>query len=341
MSQYAIAIQSLPQHTTAALRSMLTLLDPALGARWRVVGGTGADVVLLPEDAFAQMEPGRPPDSVPLLLALTNAEQRPTQAYATLRRPVTPARLVEALNQAEALLVRASFRADALSTLPLLQRIDAQQRLNPATLDTRVRTSMRAATFRLLQDPVAATLINEERDALFTVLPGLGFSSRLTPAEFVKMFRLNPSAILIELSPAEQAALSNAREFRSLRELEWTFWITSRSPWLRPELNETTRYRLRRWPDFGRLPHYQADVRMASFLVSHPLALAELQERIGVRPETAMNFLNATFGMGLLMDASHAPPPPRIAPAAAPAVGGLGALIAQLRRKFGRARAAS
>jgi hypothetical protein len=340
MSEFTITIQALPPHTTAALRSMLGLLEPAVGARWRVTDAMPADVVLLPAEAFAQIDARRAAEELPLLLALSAEERRPAQAYGLLKKPVTPARVVEALNLAEGLIERARGSAEGPHTVPLLESVDTQRKLAPGTLDTRVRTALRAATFRLLQAPVAATLIDEARSALFSILPGLGYCTRLTPAEFVPLFRANPPAILVELSPPEQAALSGARDFRPLRELEWTFWITSRSPWLRTELRPDGNYRLKRWPDFGRLAHYQADIRLASILISQPMSLGALRERTGLPAETVMNFLNAAFALGALADADTATTPARAPRAPAPAARGFGAVIAQLRRRFGLAGAA-
>ncbi len=340
MSEFTITIQALPPHTTAAMRSMLGLIEPVVGSRWRVLDGPPADVVLLPSDAFAAIDVNRDAEELPLLLALSGEERRPAQAFGMIRKPVTPARVVEALHLAEGLIERVRGSHDGPGTVPLLESFDTQRKLAPETLDARVRTALRAATFRLLQAPVAAALIDEARSALFSVLPGLGYCTRLTPAEFVQLFRTNPSAVLVELSPPEQAALSSAREFRPLRELEWTFWITSRSPWLRPELKPDEPYRLRRWPDFGRLAHYQSDVRMASFLMSQPLSLNELRARTGLPPETVMNFLNAAYAIGALVEAATLPGP-HAGLKAAPGVRGLAAVIAQLRRKFGFARAAS
>lgn len=340
MSEFTITIQALPPHTTAALRSMLGLIEPAVGARWRVTDSTPADVVLLPAEAFAQIDRGRDAQELPLLLALSGEERRPPQAYGLLRKPVTPARVVEALNLAEGLIERARHGAEGPHTVPLLETVDAQRKLAPGTLDSRVRTALRAATFRLLQAPVAATLVDEARSALFSVLPGLGYCTRLTPAEFVQLFRTNPPAVLVELSPPEQAALSGAREFRPLRELEWTFWITSRSPWLRTELRADDTYRLKRWPDFGRLPHYQADIRLASILISQPMSLADLRARTGLPPETVMNFLNAAWALGALADAAATAAAARSPRSPAPAARGFAAVIAQLRRRFGLAGAA-
>jgi hypothetical protein len=196
---------------------------------------------------------------------------------------------------------------------------------------------------RLLQAPVAATVLDDRRQSIFTFIPGVGYATRLTTHELAEEFRLNQPAVLVELSEAEAAALRDARDFWPTRELEWAFWITNRSPWLRPELLPVKHYCLRRWPDFGRLPHYHSDVRMASFLMSQALTLNQLRERAGVKPETAMNFLNAAYTLGILVE-SAAPGTIRVASPvllqnlpAPPQPRGWSGLIAQLRRKFGLA----
>jgi hypothetical protein len=79
---------------------------------------------------------------------------------------------------------------------------------------------------------------------------------------------------------------------------------------------------------------------MASALMAQPLTLQQLRERAGVLPETVMNFLNATYAVGALVefDEAAAPTAPRPAPPP-PAPTGLRGLIANLRRKFGLAAA--
>ena len=343
MSQFTLTVHGLPTHTTAALRSMLTLLEPVLGARWRLSEETKtADVVLMPAAALARVPRDPTHDELPLLLALADDHARPPQAYASLRKPVTAPNLVEALNLAEGLINRLRGSRDGLNTVPLLEQFDSGQRLAPATLDMRVRTTLRAATFRLLQTPIAATLLDDARESLFTVLPGTGYTTRLTPTEFASVLSANPQVVLLELGAEEQQALRTARQFAPLRELEWTFWISARTPWLRPELDAMLRYRLRRWPDFGRLAHRRVDIRMASFLMAQPMTLVELQEQSGATPEEAMNLLNASFAVNALRPADpgassvrrtvhDAPPPPK----------GLAAVLSQLRRKFGLARASA
>jgi len=341
MDTYTITISAMPAHTTAALRSMLLLLEPALGARWQVVDKPPADVVLLPAETLARLKGvAGGPDELPLYLALGNDGERPPNAYAMLKRPITPPRMVEVLHVAEGLIEKLRAPRDDMLTVPLIESLEAQGKaqLAPATFDTRVRTTLRAATWRLLQDPIAATLIDNERRSVFSYLPGAGYHTRLALAELANLFRENPPAVLVELAGPERDTLRQARDFKPARELEWTFWICSRSPWLRPELSPDKRYRLRRWPDFGRLPHYQADIRMASALMTQALTLQQLRERAGALPETVMNFLNATHAIGALVEAEDtsvaAASPPQTAPAAPT---GLRGLIAGLRRKFGLA----
>jgi hypothetical protein len=342
---FTITVSAMPAQSVVALRSMLLLLDSALGARWQVVDRPPADVVLLPAETLERLSGvAGTPGELPLYLALGNDETRPSNAYASLKRPITPPRLVEALNLAEGLIDRLRAPQDEMQTVPLIESFHsvAAQQLAPATFDARIRTTLRAATWRLLQDPIAATLINDERHSIFSHLPGAGYHTRLTPAEFAQVFRDNSPAVLLELSPGEREALKLARDFKPLRELEWVFWLCNKTAWLRPELSADKRYRLRRWPDFGRLPHYQGDLRLASFLMSQPLALPELRERACVPMETAMNFLNATYAVGVLAEATETAPAAAAPVAAAgPMPGGLRGLIANLRRKLGIAAPAA
>jgi len=140
--------------------------------------------------------------------------------------------------------------------------------------------------------------------------------------------------------------MGRAREFRNPKELEWTYWISNGAPRLRPELDLVRRWKLKRWPDFGRLPHYHADVRMASALMAQALTLHELCDVAKANDDTAINFLNATFTLGALAaeataaeasSALRAKEDDKRAAKAKPSR--LSGLIGQLRRKFGLASA--
>ncbi|HUL66790.1 MAG TPA: hypothetical protein VLW55_19480 [Burkholderiaceae bacterium] len=345
MSELTLTLRGLPPHTATALRSMLVLLDSALGARWRLMDAPIADVILVPGERMAEIRKAGSEVEVPLLLALTSDSVCPPGAFAVLKRPVTPAHLVEVLQLAEQLVERARASDEGILTVPLIESLDPGGRLAPQTFDARLRTTLRAATWRLFQSPVAVTVLDDRRDSIYSFLPARGFTTRLSTAELAAAFRANPPAVFVELSAAEQTAMARAREFRNPKELEWTFWISNGQPRLRPELDLVRRWKLKRWPDFGRLPHYHADVRMASALMAQALTLHELCDVAKARDETAINFLNATFTLGALAE-DTAPETSGAAPAESDnkqekkrKASGLSGLIGQLRRKFGLASA--
>jgi hypothetical protein len=346
MSELTLTLRGLPPHTATALRSMLALLDSALGARWRLMDAPMADVILVPGERMAEIRKSGSEEEVPLLLALTSDNVCPPGAFAVLRRPVTPAHLVEVLQLAETLVERARASDEGILTVPLIESLDPGGRLAPQTFDSRLRTTLRAATWRLFQSPVAVTVLDDRRDSIYSFLPAKGFTTRLSSAELAAAFRANPPAVFVELSSAEQTAMARAREFRNPKELEWTFWISNGQPRLRPELDLVRRWKLKRWPDFGRLPHYHADVRMASALMAQALTLNELCDVAKARDETAINFLNATFTLGALAEEAAAPETSST-PAAESNTkqekkrkkSGFSGLIGQLRRKFGLASA--
>lgn len=341
MSELTLSLRSLPPHTAAALRSMLGLLGSALGERWRLMDAPMADVILVPGERMIDIRKQGTEVEVPLLLALTSDNVCPPGAYATLKRPVTPAQMVEVLQLAEQLIELARAKDEGMLTVPLIESLDPEHRLSPQTFDSRVRTTLRAATWRLLQSPVAVTILDDRRDSMYSFLPAHGMCSRLSPQELAAAFRANPPAVLVELSRTEADAMAKAREFRTAKELEWTFWISNGAPRLRPELDPMKRWKLKRWPDFGRLPHYHADVRLASALMAQALTLAELSDVAKASESTATNFLNATYTLGALAEESGAVPPQRpstlkLDPAKRK-VGGFSALIGGLRKKFGLA----
>jgi hypothetical protein len=337
MYEYSIATHALPTQTVAALRSMLKVLEPMLGSHWQVRDAMPADVLIAPAETLARLPQVARPGKLPLFVAVGTDDTPLPIACATLKRPVTTPGLMDTLQKAASLIERIRQPEPELDTIPLLEKLDTTQKLAPGTLDARLRTALRAATFRLLQAPIAATLIDDARQTIYSVLPGVGYATRLTAPELADQLRENVPTILFELAAEEQRALAQARDFRPMRELEWTFWISARSPWLRTELNREAAYKLTRWPDFGRLAHSHAEVRLASFLMSQPTTLRELSERTGVGDERAMNFFNAAHGLGVLAPVEALDTAMRVRPAVK-APSGIGALIAQVRRKFGFGR---
>jgi hypothetical protein len=177
------------------------------------------------------------------------------------------------------------------------------------------------------------------------VLPGRRFATRLRSSQIADLIRSNAPVIMLLLNDAERDALEE-RNLKTdhLGKLEWIFWRTGSNGELREGLHGSQPYRLRRWPDFSRLPHYRSDVRMAKLLRAERLTVGELAERSGVRLETSCNFVNACWSMGFL----DQPPPASAAIGAAliaapekteQRAGGLLALLRAVLRRAPKERA--
>jgi len=334
MSEYSIATHGLPQATVAALRSMLNMLEPMLGKRWCVRDAMPADVLIAPVEALARLPQVSRPGKLPVFVGVGDENARLPIVSVILKRPVTVSGLMEALQVAAGLIERIHAPEAALHTIPLLEQFGHAKKFATTTLDKRVRTTLRAATFRLLQSPAAVTLVDEQRQTIYSVLPGIGYTSRLTAAVLAERLRQNAPSILLELDEKERHALSKARHFQPLEDLEWAFWFSARAPWLRTELSAEAVYKLTRWPDFVRLAHTHTEVRLASFLMSQPMTVQTLCERTGASEERAMNFLNGVYALGLLTDGGVTEPHQN-EHGAFKGPFGLAGLIAQVRKKFG------
>lgn len=298
MHTFSLAIQGQPKNATVAAESMLKLLLPMLGNRWGMGEASTSDVVIL--DAATLDDLNRTGAARPsaLYVVFEGPTPPPANAFSTVRRPLNSSSLIEVLHKAQAELKRRKS-ANAETTIVALG-FDKE----PAELRG-IQASMRAAVrWALQRRSTAATVMSPKKTRIFSVLPDLGFTTRLDSSEIAGLIRSNGQVTLLILNDDEKAELSKQRKYYPFKKLEWIYWLAGSNGELRPELNAATPYRLQRWPDFSRLPHYRADVCMASLLKADALAIRDLSERAGVRVETAINFVNACWSLGLIASPS-------------------------------------
>jgi len=296
MAGFSVAFQGMPKSAEAAARSMLQLLLPMLGNRWQMGDPATSDVVILETAALSELNRVEAARPMALYVVFEEAEAPPANAFTTVRRPLNSSRLIEVLHKAQAELERRSSGMGETTTITPIA-------FDPDSADERgIRTSMRTATRWVLQDKSrAVTVLSQKQTRIFSTLPDKGFTTRMRSSEIADLIRTNDQVVLLNLNDEEKAALvGKQRRFEHLSKLEWIYWLAGSNGELRPELHVSKPYRLRRWPDFSRLPHYRADVRMASLLKAEPLTVGELAERTGVRLETACNFVNACWSLGFL-----------------------------------------
>lgn len=295
MKTFSVAFQGLPRNAEASARSMMMLLLPMLGNRWQLSEATKSDVVILEADALAELNRAGAARAGALYVVFAESVAPPAGAFCAVRRPLNSSRLIEVLNKAQTQLERAANGKGETTNIA--------SRLGRESPEVRgIHSPMRAAIRWALQDRShASTVLNPTHERILSVLPGKGFSTRLSASEIADLIRSNNQVILLVLNSREQAEVSSRlRKFEPRAKLEWIYWLTGSNGELRPELHVTKPYRLRCWPDFSRLPHYRADVRMASLLKVDALTVGELARNADVRLETACNFVNACWSVGML-----------------------------------------
>ncbi len=299
MSEFSVAFHAVGKSSETAARSMLRLLLPMLGNRWRMGEAATADLVILDPAALEQLNLAGRTRADALYSVFANAAEPPANAFCVLHKPLTSARLIEALNQAQAELERRRSAVSPTTALP------SDFGAESGASGRAIQTSIRAAVAQVLQDDKSAiTVLSAGDTKILSALPGRGFTTRLTGTEIAVLMRRNEPAQVVILTEDEQQALAERkRDFEPLAKLDWIYWITGKGGELRPELHVSKLFRLKQWPDFGRLPHYRADVRLATMLKAGALTVGQLAERAGVRMETAVNFINGCAALGVLAGA--------------------------------------
>jgi hypothetical protein len=300
MDTFSLAIQGQPKNATVAAESMLKLLLPMLGNRWQIGEASSSDVVILDVATLNELNHTGAVRPTALYVVFEGSTPPPANAFSTVRRPLNSSSLIEVLHKAQAELERR--KSGNAKTTIVAHVLDMD-----STEPRGIQASMRAAVrWTLQRRSTAATVMSLKQTRIFSVLPDLGFTTRLDSSEIAGLIRSNGQVTVLILNDEEKAELVKQRKYYPFKKLEWIYWLAGSNGELRPELNAATPYRLQRWPDFSRLPHFRADVCMASLLKADALEVRELSERAGVRFETAVNFVNACWSLGMLEKASRA-----------------------------------
>lgn len=300
MQTFSVAFYGLPRNADAAARSMLRLLLPMLGNRWRSEESSRSDVVILEPETLAEMKQTGALRRETLYIVLANDDAPQPDAFATIQRPLNSGRLIELLHTAQAELDK---RSSPLGNTTIAPSSGGSSTSAAHGAERGMRTSIRLAIRVALQTKSRSVTIQDlKQNKILSVVPGAGFANRLRSSELADLIRGNAQVSVIELGEKEVALLRLRRNFEPLGKLEWIYWLTGSNGEIRPELKLSRAYQLRKYPDFAVLPHHRSDVRMASLLKAEPLTVGDLAHRADVRLETACNFVNACWALGYLGD---------------------------------------
>ncbi len=141
------------------------------------------------------------------------------------------------------------------------------------------------------------------------------------------------------ISLQKAAPPAAAHTLRSGTELTWfAAYHASAAP--APWLKASARYRLKRWPDFGRIRAVSAEqrsaqIRIAATIESCSLGVHEAAARAKVTPEQAVRMFNALAACNLIETAAPAVAAVRVQQTTPEPPGGLRKFLRSLRNHFG------
>lgn len=281
------------------VRSMLQLVEGKTAASWAYVDEAVADLAICE------------PDSVLARAVIRRATQRGRPRCVSLVRPgATPPADTES--------VYAPLRvSDFISMLDAtLGAVDPSLTTQQLVAASHAEAAAQNEGFLLahaLRDIVGK---NEQRAHLITHGPVFIY---VQPAQATVLANLDLSPELIagiaqasgglevrELAPDEPLPAEGELRRHSLQYLLWNCGLLGTTTDLLPWLPRMARFRLQRWPDFGRLGHKTWQVRLTSILVNNAYTLQQMTNIAAQPVANIRGFLNACALCGLLTHESLA-----------------------------------
>jgi len=294
----------LPVDASRALHSMLQVLDGRMRTPWQACAMDKADALI----AHAASDPTELANwsrsGKPIILVIDDRAPRPTSPF-VLRQPIRVMQLLTMLeNVAEQIVSRPRKSSSTDSTwMPLESLRQLMARHGDAG-------PLHAST----SDGCGVWIDRGKAYAAMTTL------QRLRLGELrVGAFATGPR----EVPPTGVAF--------AITDLAWFLALKGPAE-LAPWLERGTAYRLRRWPDFGRLGGNSGLIELAALSSAHAWTPARLAEASGQRIEDVCRFLNAASMAGLVVNAPVTAQPR----AAAAATGMWSRFVGDLRRHLGR-----
>ncbi|MCW8193419.1 hypothetical protein F6455_01300 [Proteobacteria bacterium 005FR1] len=130
-------------------------------------------------------------------------------------------------------------------------------------------------------------------DSRLTVL-GKENAYRLSGCSLANLFSLDPP--LRYERDASRVALAGARD---LSELKWTIaFELATSGALPASCSRTDVFRLRRWPNFTRIPHRKSFFRIAALVLSRPTSVDMIHRILKIPQQEALQFYAAAHEAG-------------------------------------------
>ncbi|HEY5761122.1 MAG TPA: hypothetical protein VIU34_35110 [Steroidobacter sp.] len=283
------------------MKSMLQLVEGKTAATWTYVEEAAADLAICE------------PDSTLARAVIRQATQRGRPRCVSLvRQGVTPPEDSETV----AAPLRVSDFISMLDATLAAQGVDTSlttQQLVAAAQAEAVAQNEGFLLAHVLRDIVAKdsqrTHLIKRGNVLVYVQPAQAtvLANRdLSPELISELAQTSGGLEVTELRPDEALPAEGELRRHSLQYLLWNCGQLGTTTDLLPWLPRMARFRLHRWPDFGRLGHKSWQVRLTSILINNAYTLQQMTNLAAQPVANIRGFLNACSLCGLLTHESLA-----------------------------------
>jgi len=273
----------LPVRAELRLKSLLEVVNARTSDRWSFVEQADAHVAICdPVSALSSVTMKR--SAATRFISLVEDVSNAAAGTSVIRDPIRASDLIELLN-----LVSSTLSCEA----PEREWAALASATNTA-VDGRDAFPVAVALRGLARAKGQAAFVLQAGAFEMHVMPAARTVHLLEPVDEKGLSGLAAPGVPISIRelPATQTRALVA-ETRKLDELLWGLGLHGEKGRLLPELPVNAAFKLRRWPDFGRIEHTPDHLRLASRLVRQKATVLDLAMAAGLPVSNVNAFINA------------------------------------------------
>lgn len=300
----------LPVRTELRIKSLLEVVNSKTTHDWAFVDGTANVMICDPTSPLSAVAVKRSRTAVERCVSLLKDDDTlPLPDTETLRDPIRPGDFVDLLNS-----VSAAFEQPQTAAAERTASVvDAEDPFRFGTTLRKLAKSGSGDVFMLQTGGFVAHVVPASRSVL-----------TLEPIDSTTMQEITQPGVAVGVMqyPASYAdqLINNGAQRSSADAVLWRIGLHGPADRMLSELPRTGAFKLRRWPDFGRLEHSAEHLRIAARLSRRESGLIELASSLGQAPKNITPFINACGLCDLLRVAQPATAtiaaPPALRPSA-------------------------
>lgn len=273
----------LPVRAELRLKSLLEVVNSKTADRWSFIEQGDAHVAICdPASALSSVTLKRSAGSATRFFSLVEDVSRAAAGTSVIRDPIRASDLIELLNLVSSTLsCEAPEREWAALASATHTSIDGRDAF-PVAVALRGLAKTKGHTVYALQAGLVEMHVKPVARTVRFVQP-------LDDAELLQLAAQGVPISIRELPAAHDTGGTSCQ----LDSLLWRLGLHGEKSRLLPELPVNASFKLRRWPDFGRIEHTPDHLRLAARLVRQKATVLELAMAAGLPVSNVNSFINA------------------------------------------------